>query len=340
MDTNFKTSVQLTKSILNADKIPCLLGPPSTGKTSAAKVAAKELERPSFTVPTVTLDVVDVKGLPVRDGDRTRFLPMDRFFEDAVIILDEFLQARPSVKLSMLDMLDTRQVGGFQLPKNTRFILTGNRMQDDCGVESIPKHLANRFAWINCRPSTQEWIAWAWSEGVHPDCIRAVEMDRTILDGWAKASEDPDATAFCTPRSLTNLSSVLLAGKIAKDMLMPLATSFIGKAAASVFIRVMKNREEVIEPSVLLDDPGLISGLSLSGQYFCLGSCIRYCTENRREVGKLLEVIDELDEESKAASIANVAASAAALGLNGSSKSAEKFRDILIGSDVQAALNF
>ncbi len=341
MDTTFQSSVELSAAIVTSGKIPCLIGPPSTGKTSAAHEVAKMLGMKSFTVPTVTLDVVDVKGLPVKNGDRTEFLPMDRFFaEDSIIILDEFLQARPAVKLSMLDMLDTRQIGGHQLPDSTRFILTGNRMSDDCGVESIPKHLANRFAWVNCRPSVQEWISWAWANDVDPDCIRAVECDRGILGGWEKASEDPDATAYCTPRSMHNLSVVLKSG-ISKKLVLPLATSLIGGQAASTFMAVKNNRDEIVAPEDALENPELITGMqSISAQHFCVGSLIRYACDNTKVTSKVLDIIQGLPDESRIAAIANVAASAEKLKLRGTSKAADKFRAMLLGDDVQQVLAY
>ena len=100
--------------------IPHIAGPPGVGKSQAIEQLAKLVGKKLHVVNVSRMSPLEIEGIQMPINDRLHMLHSTlwtQLQEGDVVLLDEFLRGFPEVYNGLLDILTSRHVAGFDLPK-------------------------------------------------------------------------------------------------------------------------------------------------------------------------------------------------------------------------------
>lgn len=102
--------------------VPHLFGPPGCGKSSVVRDAADLLGVNMFTINVSRISPLDLEGVQMPDKNNKALQLLTAIYwtqlrDGDILLLDEFLRGFPEVYNGLLDILTSREVGGFKLPK-------------------------------------------------------------------------------------------------------------------------------------------------------------------------------------------------------------------------------
>lgn len=188
--------------------VPHLFGPPGCGKSSSVKQAADLIGVRMHTINVSRISPLELEGvqMPVTIEEQMKLKLLHATFwtqlqEGDILLLDEFLRGFPEVYNGLLDILTSREVGGYQLPRV--FIIAASN-----SVVSYDKALEDRLLHLpvpDPRRSKKEKDRVAQmlvdAIGLLPEMAASMEMDELIrqevlpmydlLDNLTKRSSPP-----------------------------------------------------------------------------------------------------------------------------------------------------
>lgn len=255
--------VDTTIDLLEAGRVPALMGEPGIGKSSFVEDVARRTNTRCFTLPCNLLaDKADLTGARLVLDEKTgiwsqKFFPHDTISqaigyaknnpnEQPILFLDEINRTTSDVTSGTLTLVTLRRIGNEDLPKNLRIIVAGN---DKGNVTALDDASISRFAIINVAPDASTLIEilgdnlHPWVKKVlekHPETVFVKNTNEQIaVDG--QDDEDDDATVsvfdlfdgteeirpFATPRTIDGVSrylNVLSFDKIVSLMATPSVT--------------------------------------------------------------------------------------------------------------------
>ena len=86
-----------------------------------------------------------------------------------VLFFDELTNALPSIQGMAFNIVLDREVNGiWRLPENARIVAAGNEMDDSLAANQLAEPLFNRFAHVNIKTTTENWLKWASVNNIHP----------------------------------------------------------------------------------------------------------------------------------------------------------------------------
>lgn len=102
--------------------MPHLVGPPGTGKSTVVQQVADLLGVHLHIINVNRLSPLEIEGLqmPVDNNTRIHMIPAvfwSRLQEGDIVLFDEYLRGFPEVQDALLDVLTSRRVGAFELPR-------------------------------------------------------------------------------------------------------------------------------------------------------------------------------------------------------------------------------
>lgn len=202
------TSSQLYKAfeITPAEQNILLVGKHGIGKS---QIISDYFSAKGFPVITLFLgqmsDPGDLIGLPRinEKTGKTEFMPPYWFPVDGkpvVLFLDELNRARPEMLQSVMDLVLNRKLAGRELPAGSR-ILSAVNGGDEYQIGELDPALVSRFNVYEFRPSVDDWLRWAKSDGLDERVVRYITANPNMLDGQAEAEADsldrfPDRRAW------------------------------------------------------------------------------------------------------------------------------------------------
>jgi hypothetical protein len=215
-----------------AREIPAvfLWGPPGIGKSAIVKQVAREKNIGIIDLRLSLLDSVDLRGIPVANGDTCRwsrpvFIPTEGA---GILFMDELNTASPSVQNSALQLVLDRRVGEHVLGDGWYLIAAGNRRQDSNLVFQLADPLISRFIHIEVLPHVEEWLQWAVQNGIEERVIGFIKFRGDML---LQVRPDRVSVNFPCPRAWEFLSTLLKAGVPAEEA----AEAAVGIGAAAEF---------------------------------------------------------------------------------------------------------
>lgn len=255
--------VDTTIDLLEAGRVPALMGEPGIGKSSFVEDVARRTNTRCFTLPCNLLaDKADLTGARLVLDEKTgiwsqKFFPHDTISqaisyaknnpnEQPILFLDEINRTTSDVTSGTLTLVTLRRIGNEDLPKNLRIIVAGN---DKGNVTALDDASISRFAIINVAPDASTLIEilgdnlHPWVKKVlekHPETVFVKNTNEQIaVDG--QDDEDDDTTVsvfdlfdgaeeirpFATPRTIDGVSrylNVLSFDKIVSLMATPSVT--------------------------------------------------------------------------------------------------------------------
>ena len=255
--------VDTTIDLLEAGRVPALMGEPGIGKSSFVEDVARRTNTRCFTLPCNLLaDKADLTGarlvLDEQNGIWSqKFFPHDTISqaisyaknnqnEQPILFLDEINRTTSDVTSGTLTLVTLRRIGNEDLPKNLRIIVAGN---DKGNVTALDDASISRFAIINVAPDASTLIEilgdnlHPWVKKVlekHPETVFVKNTNEQIaVDGQDDGDDDDTVSVFdlfdgteeirpfATPRTIDGVSrylNVLSFDKIASLMATPSVT--------------------------------------------------------------------------------------------------------------------
>jgi len=168
--------------------LPHLFGPPGCGKSTVVEQAADVIGCDLHTINVSRISPLELEGvqMPVTKDEAVRLQLLHATFwtqlhEGDILLLDEFLRGFPEVYNGLLDILTSRQVGGFRLPKVFIIAASNTTIAYDKALEDRLLHLpvpdprkSKRAKKVLARLIVDEL-------GLLPEMVESYEM-QTLLD--------------------------------------------------------------------------------------------------------------------------------------------------------------
>lgn len=168
--------------------LPHLFGPPGCGKSTVVEQAAELLGVHLHIINVARLSPLDVEGvqMPQGVGDDMilRMLPATfwtQLKEGDIVLLDEFLRGFPEVYNALLDILTSRRVGAFVLPKVFIIGASNSTVAYDKALEDRLLHLPVDDIRTNKKAKKEQARHLVEALGLLPEMIDSYEM-QTLMD--------------------------------------------------------------------------------------------------------------------------------------------------------------
>jgi hypothetical protein len=175
-------------SIAIQANVPVILeGFPGTGKTSFFNQLAKALQKePCETVILSIRDPAEVAGWPQITPRGVELVPpawAKRIQKagDGIVFFDELNTAPMACQAAALRIVQERVVGEMTLPAKCAVVAAINPPECSAGGEPLAPPLANRFCWLEWRPTADEWAKGMMSGFGKPDITRIPESWETSI---------------------------------------------------------------------------------------------------------------------------------------------------------------
>ena len=224
-----------------ADLPVLLYGATGVGKSEATSQVAVSLGIKFISVDLSCMEACDILGLPIIDtaSNRTRWVPPSIFPTSGkgIFVFEELNRAPRHVQAPTLNLLTSRKVGEYSLPKGWLPIACCNPAGDDSEyfVSELDPALEARFLKIHLNPSRTEWISWAKTNGIHPKVIAFCEINPDIFTGLGN------------PRAWVYLSNLLNANpEILLDndaVVLGCLSGLVGPNHSNAFSKFLNNRD-------------------------------------------------------------------------------------------------
>lgn len=192
-------------STLEGHHTPVMLwGPPGVGKSQIVAQVAERHGVPLIDIRLSQMEPSDLRGIPFREGERVEWavpsmLPdAERHGEQGILFLDEITSAPPSVSAAAYQLILDRRLGDYQVPEGWAIFAAGNRQGDRGVTYTMPAPLANRFSHFEFEVNVDDWVAWAYRNGVDDRVIAFVRFRPELLFEFDPAH---NPVAFPSPRS-------------------------------------------------------------------------------------------------------------------------------------------
>lgn len=238
--------VTTTIKLLDANRVPALMGEPGIGKSSFVEDVARRTNTKCFTLPCNLLaDKADLTGARLVLDEKTgiwsqKFFPHDTISqainyakenpnEQPILFLDEINRTTSDVTSGTLTLVTLRRIGNEDLPKNLRIIVAGN---DRGNVTALDDASVSRFAIINVAPDASTLIEvldknlHPWVKTVlekHPEVVFVKNTSEQAVADGQDDDDDDNATVsvfdlfdgteeirpFATPRTIDGVSQYL-----------------------------------------------------------------------------------------------------------------------------------
>ena len=200
-------------------------GHAGVGKTYACKAAAKALGCDCRVIDGITYTPTDVHGQRMIPTDGSDFVK--RYLPDwvkgldtskpAIINLSEITKAGPMVLKAMLNLLEERRSGDYELGRNWLFVLDGNLADSKGGDVDIIGPARTRCSQFIVSNDTETWLReYAEPNGIHfwitsflRRALNMPEFPDGALNTWSPAD---NPAAWANERAWSHMSKLIEAG--------------------------------------------------------------------------------------------------------------------------------
>lgn len=171
----------------------------------------------------------------------------------AVLILDEFNSAPPSVQAAAYQLILNFRIGEYIVPKGVFMVAAGNRETDKGVTYRMPTPILNRFvSHIEMTHDKDDWLKWAAESMIHPQVLGYITAfpEQLFQQNFASMSR-----GFATPRSWHAVSDILhgAAPKISNErVLRHLIIGALGYGAGAPFFAFRERAAGLPSPEAIL----------------------------------------------------------------------------------------
>lgn len=161
--------------------MPHLVGPPGTGKSTIVQQAADLLGVHLHIINVNRLSPLEIEGLqmPVDNNTRIHMIPAvfwSRLNEGDIVLFDEYLRGFPEVQDALLDVLTSRRVGAFELPKVFFVGASNSVIAYDKALEDRLLNIPVQDLRSGTRALEAAKLRFIEEAGLHPDMATSYEL--------------------------------------------------------------------------------------------------------------------------------------------------------------------
>ncbi len=181
-----------------------LWGPPGVGKSDMVRQTALRHRVRVIDIRLSQMEPSDLRGIPFRVDNKVDWaipaiLPdSERHGAEGILFLDEITSAPPSVSAAAYQLILDRRLGEYQVPSGWAIFAAGNRQGDRGVTYTMPAPLANRFSHFEVDTHLDDWVAWAYANGIDERVIGFLRFRPELLFDFDPAH---NPVAFPSPRS-------------------------------------------------------------------------------------------------------------------------------------------
>jgi MoxR-like ATPase len=232
-----------------------LWGPPGVGKSQIiAQVAARHAAT-MIDIRLSQMEPSDLRGIPFRVGDRVEWavpamLPdVERHGPEGVLFLDEITSAPPSVSAAAYQLILDRRLGAYEVPSGWAIFAAGNRQGDRGVTYTMPAPLANRFSHFEVEANLDDWVSWAYSNGIDERLIGFLRFRPERLFDFDPAH---NPVAFPSPRSWEFAHRALQKFGDSPQLLLATLQACVGPAAGLELHAFVENLDRMPDLDAIL----------------------------------------------------------------------------------------
>ena len=175
----------------------CIWGVHGIGKTALVEDIADQFGwKFAYAAPAQFEEMGDLHGLPVIDGDTTRFAPPDWVPTEpgpGILLLDDFNRADDRILRGVMQLLQRGELVSWSLPQDWHIVVTANPEGADYSVTPLDDAMLTRMLHVSMEFEHRVWARWAMEAGVDERGIAFVLTYPEMVTG-----------SRTTPRSLTH----------------------------------------------------------------------------------------------------------------------------------------
>jgi MoxR-like ATPase len=194
-----------------------------------------------------TVSLVGQDQQPVRGKIKWRVTGTVR----AILALEEFNSAPPSVMVAAYQLILDRRIGDYVVPNEVMILAMGNRDIDRGVTYQISKPVANRFIHVEMEFNWDDWFRWASTHAIAAEVIG-------FLTSFPNKTNDfrPDSVelSFATPRTWEFVSRQITAVRPPEPVVLrALICGAIGDVLGNEFLQHRKFMEDMPNIRRILD---------------------------------------------------------------------------------------
>ena len=256
-------------SVRDGHHTPVMIwGPPGIGKSQIVAQIAQQHSVPLLDIRLSQMEPSDLRGIPFRVDKFVEWAPpsilpdAQRHGAAGIMFLDEITSAPPSVSAAAYQLILDRRLGEYRVPDGWAIFAAGNR-QGDRGVSYVmPAPLANRFTHYEIEAHADDWVAWAYAQGIDERLIGFLRFRPELLFAF-DAARNP--VAFPSPRSWEFAHRALQKFAREPDILSATLQACVGPAAGIELHAFMQHLEQLPDIDAILrgDDVPLPAAIDM-----------------------------------------------------------------------------
>ena len=227
----------------------CLMGPPGIGKTEVVGQVAGELGLALLSYSLTHHTRQSLLGLPLLREARVDGKPVTvteytmseivaaiwKTMEatgkrEGILFLDEFNCASPTLQPILLQLLQSKRFGAFDLPEGWLLVVAGNPGEYNASANALDAVTADRLRMLWLRADYPVWREYLSAKGAHPAVLAYLD---THTEHFCLFSREKSAVALVTPRAWEDLSVMLTANEGAG---FPVDLAFVGQYLQSAAV--------------------------------------------------------------------------------------------------------
>lgn len=263
-----------------------LWGPPGVGKSQLVAQLAERHQLPMLDIRLSQMEPSDLRGIPFRTGASVEWavplmLPDARRHGPAgVLFLDEINAAPPSVSAAAYQLILDRRLGEYRVPPGWIIVAAGNRQGDRGLTYTMPAPLANRFAHFEFEPNLDDWVTWAYAQGVDERLIGFLRFRPERLFDFDSAQ---NPVAFPSPRSWFFAHQALRKFEHFPEVLLGSLQACVGPAAGLELHAFLKNLADLPDIEAILRGEPVVSPASIDLQYAVASALVSRALQLREQ---------------------------------------------------------
>ncbi|SCZ49905.1 AAA family ATPase [Thiohalomonas denitrificans] len=263
-----------------------LWGPPGVGKSQMVTQVGQRHEVPVIDVRLSQMEPSDLRGIPFRSGEHVEWatpalLPdARRHGPEGILFLDEITSAPPSVSAAAYQLILDRRLGEYQVPDGWAIFAAGNR-QGDRGVTYVmPAPLANRFAHFEVDTHLDDWVSWAYANGIDERVIAFLRFRPELLFDFDPAH---NPMAFPSPRSWEFTHRALQKFGDYPELLLSSLQACVGPAAGIELLAFVENMDNLPDIDAILERQAVPVPREIDLQYAVASALVGRALRARNE---------------------------------------------------------
>jgi len=232
-----------------------LWGPPGVGKSDMVREVAGRNGVNVIDIRLSQMEPTDLRGIPFRVGDLVEWavpelLPdTERHGSTGILFLDEITSAPPTVSAAAYQLILDRRLGAYEVPEGWAIFAAGNRQGDRGVTYTMPSPLANRFSHFEVETHLDDWVAWAYGNGIDERVIAFLRFKPELLFDFDPAH---NPVAFPSPRSWEFAHRGLQKFGDVGDLLLGALQACVGPAAGLELHAFIENLDRMPDLDAIL----------------------------------------------------------------------------------------